>query len=121
MRTRGAAHRHCPPPKTTRRKAQSLVHWHDEVSRAQNPKLVTQRLVESLTQGDPNVFHRMLLVHIQIALGVETNIEAAMPSKQFQLMAEQSNAGVTLVPSSAIDVHLTVHPILVGVGLDPGL
>src|SRR5258708_2239640 len=121
MRTRGAAHRHCPPPKSIRRKAQSLVHWHDEVSRAQNPKLVTQRLVESLTQGDPNVLHRMVVVHIQLALGVETKIEAAMPSKQFQHMVEESNAGGNLVPSSAIDVQRKVDASLVGVALDASL
>src|SRR5436305_127565 len=47
--------------------AQSLIHWHQEISGAHDAALIAQRLVKRLTQRDAHVFHGVVLVHVKIA------------------------------------------------------
>jgi len=60
---------------------QRFVHGHDKISRAQNPALRSQRFVECFSQNDAHIFHRVVLVHIEIALGLELKVEAAVPGE----------------------------------------
>ena len=62
-------HRECSAPaQIDRRNSQRLVHRHDEISRAQNAAFVAQRAIECLAQRDAHIFHRVMLIDIQIAL-----------------------------------------------------
>src|SRR5882762_7669080 len=121
MTNLGVDHRHGPAPEVNRRQAQSLVHWHDEIAGPQDSELAPKRFVESLAQGDANIFHRMVLIHVQIAVGFETKVKATVPGKEFQHVIEESNAGGNLVLSAAIDVQREVDAGLVGVALDASL
>ena len=56
------------PLRSTAATAQGLIHGHQKVSRAQDAFLVAQRLVEGLAQRNADVFHRVVLVDIQIAV-----------------------------------------------------
>ena len=50
---------------------QRLIHRQHEISRAVDSFSVAQRLGEQLSQHDPDVFHRVVLVHVQIARGAQ--------------------------------------------------
>src|SRR5881397_2344531 len=67
--------------KIDRCQPQGFIHGHQEISGAQDPPLRSQRLVKSLAQNDAYVFHRVVLVHVEIALGAQLEVEASMPGE----------------------------------------
>ncbi len=46
-----------------------------------NSPLRSQRFVKSLAQNDAHVFDRVVLVHVEIALSLQFEIEASVPGK----------------------------------------
>src|ERR1035441_6793985 len=50
------------------RDSKSLVHWHQKISGTQNATLVTKGTIETLSQSDPNIFNRVVLVDIEISI-----------------------------------------------------
>ena len=58
-----------------------------------------------LSQNDAHVFHRVVLVHIEIALRLQFKIESAVPGKQLQHVIEEPDAGGHLVLAPAVDVQ----------------
>src|SRR4029077_9410558 len=74
-------------------RSQSLVHRHQEVSRAHDAALVTKRLAERLAQRDPDVFHGVMLINIQIAGGFQLQVESPMAREKFQHMIEEADSG----------------------------
>src|SRR5882672_52389 len=113
--------RNSPAAKIDGSQTQSLVHRHNEVPSPQNPQLLPQRLVESLTQGNPNIFHRVMLVHIQIALSQQPQIKPAVPRKQFQHMIKEPYTSGNLILSPTINVQREVDLRLVRIPLDASL
>ena len=74
-------------------------------------------LREQLAQHDADVFHGVVLVDIQIALGVELQIEAAMLGEQLQHVIEEADAGGDFVPAAAFDPQRAADVRFLGVAL----
>src|SRR6266496_1697932 len=87
----GIDHSGGTPGKIHSRQTQRLIHRHQEISGAQNSFLVAQRLSECLPQDDANIFHRVMLVDIEIANRFELQIKSAMMREQLQHMIEKTN------------------------------
>ena len=49
---------------------QRLIHRHHEVSGAQNAALVAERAIEGLAERNAHVFHRVVLIDIEIAIAL---------------------------------------------------
>ena len=75
------------------RRGQRLVHRHHEVAGAHDAALVAERLVESLAERDADVLDRVVLIDVEIARGMQFQIEAAVPREQLQHVIEEANAG----------------------------
>ena len=54
-----------------RRVQQRLVHGEERRAVADDPLLVAERLLERLAETDPHVLHRVVQVHLEVALGVD--------------------------------------------------
>ena len=85
------------------------------------PRAIAQRLGEQLAQHDADVFHGVMLVHIQIAVGVQLQIKAAMLGEQLQHVIEETNAGRDLVSAAPFDRQAAADLRFFGVALDGGL
>src|SRR6266571_3923821 len=72
--------------------SQSFVHWHQEVSGAHDAALVAQRLAECFAQCNSHVFHRVVLVNIQIAGGFQLQVESAVACEKLQHMIEEADS-----------------------------
>ncbi len=93
---RAAAKVHC-------RQSESLVHGHQKIPGSPDAAPVAKSAVERLTQRDPHIFHRVVLIHIQIAPSREFQVEPAVPREQFEHMVEKTDPGGDFVLSAALN------------------
>jgi hypothetical protein len=73
--------------------SKSLVHRHNEVSRALNAALVAERTIEGFSKSNSDIFDRVVLIHIEIAIALQFKIEGAVAGEQLQHVVEEANAG----------------------------
>ena len=57
------------------------------------PRLAAQRFVERLSQHDADIFDGVMLIDIEVALGFELQIEAAVMGEEFQHVIEETDSG----------------------------
>ena len=81
---------------------QRFVHRHHEVAGAVDALLVSQRRCHGFAEDDADVFHGVVLVHIQIAGGFQLQVEPAVPGEQLQHVVEEPDAGPHLVLPLAV-------------------
>ena len=62
----------------------------------------------------------MVLVHVEIAVGLEREVEAAVFGEQLQHVIEEADAGGDVVAAAAFDLQRAGDPRLFGVALDGG-
>ena len=89
---------------------ESLIHGHQEVSRTQDPSLIAQCAIKGFTQRYTYIFNRMVLVHIEITVALEAQIEGTVPREKLQHVVKETNAGRNLVLSSTFDGELDCNP-----------
>src|SRR3982074_285224 len=75
-----------------RGQTERFVHGHDKVTGAQNAAAVTQGTIENLAQCDTHILDREMLIHIQVALSRQFQIEAAVSSKGFHHVVDATDA-----------------------------
>ena len=51
--------------------AEGLVHGHEEIAGAQDAALIAERLVEGLAERDADVFDRVMLIDVEVALAAK--------------------------------------------------
>src|SRR5581483_9012083 len=79
---------------------------------------IAQRLRYRLAERDADVFHRVVLIDIEIALGVERQIERAVPREQLQHVIEEADAGADLIPAAAFNRQLQADLRFFGLALN---
>src|ERR1019366_6013600 len=99
---------------------EGLVHGHDEIAGAVDALAIAQRFGEQLAEHDADVFHGVVLVHVEIALGLQGEVEAAVLGEQLQHVVEEANAGRDVIASAALDVQGAGDACLFGVALNGG-
>src|SRR5258708_30414321 len=84
---------------------ESFVHWHQEVSRAQNAPLRSERFFDRLAEDDPRVLDCMVLVHVEIAARGEFQIHCSVARHEREHMIEERNAGRDFRAAATIEVQ----------------
>src|SRR5579883_533366 len=73
--------------------AKRFVHRHQKVAGSIDTFFIAQCAVESLAEGDANVFDRVVLVDIEVAFARQRQIEAAVAREQLEHVIEKTYAG----------------------------
>src|SRR4030095_9691235 len=84
-------------------RAQGLIHRHKKISGAKNSFLRAESLVNGFTEGNTDVFDGVVLVHIEIALGDDRQIECPVTRNEIKHVVEKPNAGGDLGLAAAIE------------------
>jgi len=76
--------------------------------------------MERLAQGDADVFGRVMPVNVEVAAGLDVEIEHAVLGDLGQHVVQEPNARGSLEPAFAVDVHGYRDVGLVRCSLDGG-
>jgi hypothetical protein len=93
------------PPKIDRGGSEGFVHGHQEIPGAKNATFVSQRSIHRLTEGNAHVFDGVVLVYLQIAGGLQAEIEGAVACDEIQHVIEKSNARGDFGFASTIEIQ----------------
>jgi hypothetical protein len=88
---------------------QRFVHRHISRSESHDALFVSKRFGESLTDGERDVFDRVMRVDVKIARARDFEIEQAVPREQLEHMIEKANAGCDLRIAAPVEVDLHLH------------
>src|SRR6516225_6031818 len=97
---------------------QCFVHGHQEISCAENAALRSERGVDRFTEGDADVLDGVVLVNLEIAGGLETQIEAAVARDEIQHVIEETNSRRDVRLAAAIEAEAQIDLRLFGVALN---
>ena len=75
---------------------QRLVHRHIGVAKADHARIAAHGFLERLAQHDADIFHRVVLVDVEVALGLHVNVHGGVLGKAFQHVVEEAHAGGNL-------------------------
>jgi hypothetical protein len=84
------------------------------VAIAAQPALVAHGLGYRLAQGDADIFDGVVAIDVQIALGLDVEVDQAMAGNLVEHVVEETDAGRELGGAGAVDVQ--AHPDLGFVG-----
>src|SRR5580658_1586685 len=87
------------------RSRQTVVHGHQEVAGTQNSPLRTERLPHRFAQRDSHIFHRVMLVHVKIALGDEIEIHGPVARDLLEHVIEEADARRDSGSAAAIQIQ----------------
>ena len=83
--------------------ANRFVHRHDEVAGAVDAAARAERGLDRLAERDADVLDRVVLVDVEIALGAQAQVEAAVAREQLQHVVEKADAGPDVVSAAAVE------------------
>ena len=95
----------CPATKINGGGRERFVHGHQEIAGAEDASLVAQRGVDGFAERNADVLDGVMLVHVQIALGCEPKIEAAVARDQVQHVIEEGNARGNVGLATAVEIQ----------------
>ncbi len=98
-----------------------LIHWDNGVPVAANPASIAKRLCKSVSEADPDIFHRMMSINLEIANGFYLQIEKAMHGKKSQHMIEKRYARSKLRRSLSIKAEIQADPGFFRIALNKAL
>ena len=84
------------------------------------PQCFIGKSTHSLAQADAGVFHRVVLVDVEVAAGGDAKIERAMLGQEFQHVVEEADARFDVSLARSIEVQLEVDLGFVGLALNSG-
>src|SRR5271168_473979 len=85
-------------------RCQRFVHGHQEISGSQNAFFISEGSCHRLTKRNTNVLHGVVLIHIEIALRGDLQIETAVTRDQVQHVIEETDARVNFGLAAAIEI-----------------
>ena len=85
------------------RDGQRLVHRHDEIPGAVDAALVAERLRHGFAERDAEVLDGVMLIDVEIALGLDPQVEAAVAREELQHVIEEPDAGRDVVPAPPVE------------------
>src|SRR5208283_4738198 len=101
--------------------AESFVHRHHEISRAHDAALAAQRLGEGLAERNAGVLHGVMLVHVQIAVRLQLQVESAVARNQLQHMVEKTDSAADLGATVAFNRHRNADVGFFGLAMNAGV
>src|SRR5260370_7168778 len=74
------------------RRRECFIHRHEEVACAQDPALCPEGFEHRLTQSNPCVLDGVMLIHIQVAFGLDCEIERPMSPDKVQHLVHKPDS-----------------------------
>ena len=99
---------------------QRFFHRQREVAVAADAGFVAEGLLERLAQGNADVFDRVMLIDVQIALGLHVQIDGRMLGQKREHVIEKADAGGDVAVARAVEVELDVDLRFSGFAIDGG-
>src|SRR5438105_15216052 len=84
---------------------QRLIQRHISMAVTPYAFLVAHRLGYRLSERDADIFHRVMRIDVQVAPGLDFQVDQAMPRNLVQHMVEEGYAGIQLLPAAAVEVE----------------
>jgi hypothetical protein len=106
-----------PPAKIDGGCSKRFVHGHQEISGAQDSFFVSKRGSHCLTERNADILYGVVLIHVEITLRFNLQIETAVSRNQIQHVIEKPDAGVNIGFSSAIETQPHTYLRFFGVAL----
>src|SRR5215472_15817192 len=85
---------------------QGHIHGHKKIAGAHDAAFIAERVVKRFTQNDANVLYCVVLIDVEIALGLELEVESAVTGEQLQHVIEKSYPGLHLISAPALDCQI---------------
>src|SRR5579885_2587296 len=117
----GLEHEKRTPGYVERDAGQRLVHRNMHVGIARDALHVTERLPDRLAERDAHVLGGVMMIDVEVALGLDRDVNARMPRQQVEHMVEEADAGGNARPAGAVEIDGDLDRGLLGVALDGGL
>ena len=100
---------------------QRLVHGQVGAGVAGDALLVAQRLGHRLAQHDAAILRRVVEVDVQVALGLQRDVDQGVAGELLQHVVEEADARGDVVGAGAVEVDGRLDLGLLGGALDGGL
>src|SRR6185437_15541233 len=110
-----------PPAEIHSSYTKSLILGHHKVAGSHDPFFISERFVERLAQRNSYIFHRVVLVNVQIAFGLQLQIKSAVPRKKFKHVVKEANAGRYVITAFAFNGERKLDVCLCGRPMQPRL
>ena len=75
------------------------------MAEAHDALLVAEGLLQRLAEGDAHVFHRVVGVHVQVALAPHVEVEAAVGGEGSEHVVEEADSGLDPRAAFAVEVR----------------
>ena len=100
---------------------QRLVHRHVHVGIAGDAAHVAERLLHRLAERDADVLGGVVVVDMQVALGLDGQVDARMARQQIEHVVEEADAGRNRRCAGAVEIDRDLDVGFLGGALDAGL
>ena len=97
-------HQERAPRNVDRHPRERLVHGHVHIGVAGDAFHVAERLLDRLPERDTDVLGGMVVVDVQVALGLDGEIDAGMARQKLEHVVEKADAGRDRASPAAVDV-----------------
>jgi hypothetical protein len=79
---------------------------------------IAERLLEGLTKRDANIFGGMVMVNVQVAFGLDGDVDARMPRKQVEHMVKEAYAGRDRCAARSVEIDFNLNVGFLGLALN---
>ncbi len=100
---------------------QGFVHRQQAVSVSCQASLVAKRLRQRLTQCDPHVLDRMVIIDVAIALGSNLDVDKGMTRELLEHMIEETDPGCNIGKARPVEVEAYLDARLIRLACDCAL
>ena len=97
-------HQERPARNVERDAGQGLVHGEIGKAIAGDALLVAERRGHGLAEHDAGIFGRVVLVDVEVAFGLEGNVDQRMAGELLDHMVEEADAGRDVVGAGAVEI-----------------
>src|SRR5262249_45728204 len=94
-----------PPAEIDGGDGERFVHGHQEISGAIDAALVGESGGDGFGEADTDVFDGVVLVHVEIAGGFESKVEATVAGDEIQHVIEKGDSGGDFGFAAAIEIE----------------
>ena len=86
-----------------------------------DPLHIAERLLHRLAERDADVLGGVVVVDVQIALGLDRNVDARVPRQEVEHVVEEADAGCNVRDTLAVEIDRDLDVGLLGGALDRAL
>src|SRR6266852_7580571 len=88
------------------RGGQRFVHGHQKVSGTQNAAAIAERGVHGFSQRDAGVLDGVVLIHVEVALDAQAQVQATTTRDQIEHVVEETNARGNVGLTASVEIQL---------------